>query len=153
MQKFSTHTSEGFPAPEANMKCELTLPDRRDDPSLSIPPLHTHTSEGISAPMADLKCETKCEGSFTLPEPPLKVGWLVAYKDRQGRLRGGCEEREAGTVQTCEWNGAGWVVTLPNGDRLPLSKIVSVAKTDPQGRILSAWTVREHGFNGEGSAR
>jgi len=87
------------------------------------------------------------------PEPPLKAGWSVAYKDRQGRLRGGSDEREAGTVAACERTGSSWLVTLTNGDRLPLAKIVGVVRTDAQGRIVAAWTTREHGFDGERGAR
>ncbi|MGQ0557485.1 MAG: hypothetical protein ACT4PN_16250 [Nitrospiraceae bacterium] len=81
--------------------------------------------------------------------PPLLPGWLIAHRDQRGRLRGGCDEREVGTVNGCEWTGSSWIVTLPNGDRLPLSKIVSVARTDAQGQVVAAWTVREHGYDGE----
>ncbi|MBX3350119.1 MAG: hypothetical protein KF747_15445 [Nitrospira sp.] len=84
------------------------------------------------------------------PEPPLQAGWLVCYRDQQDRLRGGYEEREAGTVAACEWSDSGrWIVIVLNGDRLPLWRIISVAKTDTQGRILGAWRVKEHGFDGE----
>jgi hypothetical protein len=84
------------------------------------------------------------------PCPPLLPGWLVAYRHRDGRLRGGCDEREAGTVTACHWDGTGWTVSLSNGDRFPLQRITAVSKTDAQGRVLAAWAVREHGFNGEG---
>jgi len=82
---------------------------------------------------------------------PLLPGWLVAYRDPQGRLRGGCDERESGTVQECQWNEQGWMVHLTDGQRLPLSTIRSVGRTDDVGKIVAAWTVRGHGFNGEGS--
>lgn len=85
-------------------------------------------------------------------QPPLQPGWLVSYRDRQGRLRGGCDERGQATVQTCTWNGRGWLVILTNGEQLPLSRIVSVGQTDAQGRVIAAWTVREHGFDGGGQA-
>jgi len=88
-----------------------------------------------------------------MPEPPLQSGWLVAYRDAQGRLRGGCDEREAGTVAVCEWNGTGWMIQLTNGDTLPLRRIISVGKMDVDGYVIAAWTVRAHGFDGEGPAR
>jgi hypothetical protein len=84
------------------------------------------------------------------PKPPLRAGWLVAYRDSDGRLRGGCDDRQAGTVATCQWDGVGWTIQLTSGEHLRLSRIASVAKTDSAGNILAAWTVREHGFNGEG---
>lgn len=83
------------------------------------------------------------------PSPPLQSGWSITYRDKAGRLRGGCDEREAGTVHECRWDTAGWIVLLTNGDLLPLQRIVSVGKTDWEGRIVSAWTVRSHGYNGE----
>lgn len=82
------------------------------------------------------------------PEPPLQIGWLVAYRDRQGQLRGGCYEREAGTVAACQWSGSTWMVILTDGQRLPLQRILSVGQTDMEGKIVAAWTVREHGYDG-----
>ena len=37
--------------------------------------------------------------------PPLQPGWLVVYRDRQGVLCGGPDDREHGTVDRCVWNG------------------------------------------------
>lgn len=88
-----------------------------------------------------------------MPEPPLQPGWLVAYRGPQGRLRGGCDERDAGTVVACEWNGTFWTVGLTNGETIPLQRITSVAKTDGAGKILAAWDVRAHGHDGEGAGR
>lgn len=79
------------------------------------------------------------------PEPPLQSGWLVAYRDAQGRLRGGCDEREAGTVSGCEWIGTGWTIHLLNGTTIPLRSVSSVGV--PGG---AAWDVKRHGFNGNG---
>ena len=84
-----------------------------------------------------------------MPEPPLQSGWLVAYRDAQGRLRGGCDEREAGTVAGCEWNGTGWTIHLLNETTLPLRSVTSVGKTDAQGQVVGAWEVKHHGFDGE----
>lgn len=86
----------------------------------------------------------------TAPTPPLRSGWLVAYRDATGRLRGGADERDHGTVARCTWTGSAWTVRLTNGDELPLRRITAVAKTDATGRILAAWEVRHCGFDGEG---
>lgn len=86
---------------------------------------------------------------------PLTPGWLVVYpsqiRDGNGHLPlcGGCDDRLHGTVQDCAWDGTAWIVVLTDGQRLPLWRILSVAKTDERGHVLSAWTVREHGFDGK----
>jgi|CXWL01.1.fsa_nt_gi hypothetical protein len=80
--------------------------------------------------------------------PPLQPGWLVVYRDRQGVLCGGCDDRQRGTVDDCQWEEKGWTVHLMDGQRLPLSIIRSVGQTDDVGRIVAAWTVREHGYDG-----
>ena len=85
------------------------------------------------------------------PDPlaePLRQGWLVCYRDRAGRLAGGCDDRRHGTVKTCAWIGSTWMATLTDGQQLPLSRIVSVGQTDEDGRVVSAWTTREHGYGG-----
>ena len=82
-----------------------------------------------------------------LSAPPLQPGCLVTYRDEDWRLCGGADERDAGTVLEC----CHGIVLLTNGQRVPLHRILAVAKTDEHGRILAAWTVREHGHDGEGS--
>jgi len=84
------------------------------------------------------------------PDEPVLPGWLVCHRDRDGRLRGGCDDRAHGTVAGCTWDGGRWTVTLTNGQRLQLSAVLSVAKTNDAGAVLSAWSVREHGYDGEG---
>lgn len=79
------------------------------------------------------------------PTPPLLPGWLVGYRDRRGVLRGGCDDRLHGMVQQCVWSEQGWTVHLTDGQRLPSTSIRGVTALD--GR---AWTVREHGYDGEG---
>ena len=86
------------------------------------------------------------------PAAPLQPGWLVAYRDRRGALCGGCDDRTHGTVQECRWDGNGWTLCLTDGQRVPLSIIRSVGWTDSTGQIVAAWTVREHGYDGEGGA-
>ena len=83
--------------------------------------------------------------------PPLSPGWLVVYRDQRGTLRGGVDEREHGTVKECQWQGTGWFVVLISGESLPLSIIRAVGQTNGEGRLVAAWTVREHGLNGLGN--
>lgn len=82
--------------------------------------------------------------------PPIETGWLVTYSDQSGRLCGGSDDRAHGTVEACKREAGGWVVVLTDGQRLPLSTIRAIAATYPDGRIRGAWTVREHGHDGEG---
>ena len=84
-----------------------------------------------------------------VPTPPLQPGWLVVYRDPQGRLRGGHDERDHGTVAKMTWAGS-WTVRLTCGKTLSLSMVRSVAKTNGAGEVVAAWTVRDHGYNGEG---
>ena len=86
-----------------------------------------------------------------LPTEPLQPGWLVVYRDRAERLAGGCDDRDHGTVKESRWDAAGWSVHLTDGQRLPLRSIQSVARTSADGKVLSAWTVREHDYDGEGA--
>ena len=81
---------------------------------------------------------------------PLHPGWLVVYRDQRGTLCGGCDDRARGTVQACQWTEPGWTVMLTDGQRLPFSLIRAVGQTDATGRLIAAWTVREHGCNGKG---
>jgi hypothetical protein len=82
-------------------------------------------------------------------EPPLQAGWFVAYIDRQGRYRGGCDEPNIGTVRECRWDECGWTITLANSNSIPLSRIVSVGKTDSKGNVIAAWTVKGCGYDGQ----
>ena len=96
---------------------------------------------------------TDAEQADAGPTPPLQPSWLVCYRDRRGVLCGGCDDRAHGTVKECRWDGNGWIVQLTDGQWLPLSSIRSVGQTESTGQIVSAWTVREHGYTGEGPAR
>lgn len=86
------------------------------------------------------------------PTPPVLPGWLVTYRDSAGRLCGGAEDREHGTVQECRWEGGQWTLYLTDGQEMPLSFIRAVGQTDVNGRLIAAWTVREHGYDGNGKA-
>jgi hypothetical protein len=80
--------------------------------------------------------------------PPLRPGWLVVYRDQAGKLRGGADEREHGTVKNCQWHGTGWRLVLTSGEHLSLSSIRAVGRTNEAGQLLAAWTVREYGLEG-----
>lgn len=93
---------------------------------------------------------TDIYGRIEEPVTPILPGWLVAYRYRQGRLCGGSDDRAHGTVKECRWDGIGWTVHLTDGQQMPLYLIRAVGKTDDTGQILAAWTVREHGADGNG---
>lgn len=95
---------------------------------------------------------TLATDEVTAPIAPLQPGWLVAYSDPQGRLRGGCDERDHGTIAKMTWGHGSWTVCLVSGEALPLARVRSVAKTDNEGRVIAAWTTRDHGFNGDGAS-
>ena len=82
------------------------------------------------------------------PISPIRPEWLVVYRDHRWNLCGGCDDRQHGTVQKCQWGGGSWTVHLTDGQRLPLASIRSVGKTDGEGKLIAAWSVREHGFDG-----
>lgn len=128
-----------------------TLEDRTDIPD-TLPDLSRMSV--LSVPFSGILPEV----SFLAPKsqsptPPLQPGWLAAYRYHDGSLRGGCDERESGTVRECRWDGQGWTVVLSNGSSIPLSRVVSVGKTDGSGRIVAAWTARSHGYDGDESSR
>ncbi len=79
---------------------------------------------------------------------PIETGWLVTYSDQAGRLCGGSDDRAHGTVANCQREAGKWMVVLTDGQRLPLLSIRAIAATYPDGRIRGAWTVREHGYDG-----
>lgn len=87
---------------------------------------------------------------ITAPMPPLQPGWRIVYLDRKGKLTGGSDDPAHGTIVTCLWGGRGWTINLTDGQQVPLNRIKSVAAVDYNGRTMGAWTVREHGFDGEG---
>jgi len=58
-----------------------------------------------------------------------------------------CDDWQHGTVAKCRWSAGAFTVHLTDGQRLPLSIIRGVTKPDG-----SAWTVQQHGYDGEGPA-
>lgn len=113
-------------------------------PLIAVTPCETGspTSTAPTHPQADAVT------AVPSPMPPLQPGWLVCYRDRRGVLCGGCDDRQHGTVDECRWDGKEWTIHLTDGQRLPLFIIRSVGQTDCAGRIVAAWTVREHGYDG-----
>ena len=102
---------------------------------VSTPPIQA--DEGASLPVPP-------------PIPPLQPGWRLVYLDHQWKLAGGYDDPGHGTVEACRWEGGAWSVHLTDGQAIPLSRIRSVAAIDWKGRIMGAWTVREHGYDGQG---
>ncbi len=88
------------------------------------------------------------QGRAVEPLMPILPGWLVTYQDKEGRLSGGAEDRGHGTVQECRWDAGHWTVHLTNGQQVPLWVIRAVGQTDTDGRLLAAWEVRRHGYDG-----
>jgi hypothetical protein len=84
---------------------------------------------------------------------PVLPGWLVTYQDSAGRVCGGSEDRAQGTVQECCWEAGRWTLYLTDGQQIPLWRVRAVGQTDANGRIGAAWTVREHGYDGNGPVR
>ena len=74
----------------------------------------------------------------------------MVYRDRAGRLRGGDDERDHGTVARLEWVTGSWTVWLTNGESLPLSRVRAVSQTNGEGQIVAAWDVLGCGIDGHG---
>lgn len=101
---------------------------------------------------ADTHCESVyASGGTPHRISPIKAGWVVTYRDQAGKLCGGTDERVHGTVKECRWDAGRWMVCLTDGQQVPLSLVRAVSQTDEEGRTCSAWTVRDHGYDGEGS--
>ncbi|TKB68558.1 MAG: hypothetical protein E8D52_06000 [Nitrospira sp.] len=77
-----------------------------------------------------------------MPEPPLRSGWFVAYRNQRNRLHDG-------TVSRCDWIGTGWTIHLTSGTAIPFMWVTSVSKTDAAGKVIAAWLTSRHGFDGE----
>lgn len=113
-------------------------------PLIAAPSRESGSPASTAPPHPRVKAVTR----ETSPTSPLQPGWLVVYRDRQGRLAGGCDDREHGTVAECRWIAGAWTVHLTDGQQLSLSRIRSVAAVDCKGLLYEAWTVAEHGYDG-----
>jgi|CXWL01.1.fsa_nt_gi hypothetical protein len=77
----------------------------------------------------------------TAPIAPLQPGWSITHRAERGDL-------QRGIVEVMEYTPKGWIVVLSDGARLPLVRVEAVGQTDERGRLVSAWQVKEHGFDG-----
>ncbi len=111
------------------------LPERKED-SVSL-------SESVSIAGVVAQVPPRPD----LPSFPLLPHCFVTYTDSQGRLRGGWDERATSTVKQCHRVGADYKVELINGSRIPLWAVRAVGQLNVEGRIIAAWTVREHGYD------
>ena len=84
--------------------------------------------------------------------PPLQPGWRIVYRNDHWQLAGGCDDPDHGTVQSCQWDGVTGIVTLTDGQTIPLSRVRSVGAVDYKGRLYGAWTVSAHGYDGNSSS-
>jgi hypothetical protein len=82
------------------------------------------------------------------PASPLPHHCFVTYIDARGALCGGWDERGTSRVTQCHGTGGNCQVELSDGRRIPLRSIRAVGQTDAAGNLLAAWTVREHGYDG-----
>lgn len=118
-----------------------SLPDITDTlPSVS----------GLSGP--DLESLPEIAGRDTstgVPTSLIQPGWLVTYRAPDGRLQGGDLDRHHGALATSAYGAHGWIFTLTDGQAVHVSSIRGVSRTVADGRIVAAWTVREHGLDGE----
>ena len=102
----------------------------------------------LAVPHLEVSAKISPSPQAEKPTPPMKPGWLVVYRNHEWVLCGGCDDRQHGTVQECRWRMGAWTVHLTDGQWLPLASIRSVGKTDGEGKLVAAWTVREHGYDG-----
>lgn len=84
------------------------------------------------------------------PASPLPLHCFVTYTDSQGRLCGGWDERNACTVKQCHGVGPDCRVELAKGGMIPLRAVRAVGSLNAEGRLIAAWSVREHGYDGNG---
>src|SRR5215831_5696257 len=85
-----------------------TLEDRADKTDI-LP--ESASVSGMSDPFPGILSEISTPLSKNLPPaPPLEPGWLVTYRNQDGKLCGGSENKEDGTVQECRWEAGRWTV-------------------------------------------
>ena len=131
-------------------KFSADIPQSRTDNPDIVPVLPSVS--GLSGPDIEVSVKILPLQPDAEPTPPLQPGWRVVYMDNQWKLAGGNDDPGHGTVQSCRWVAGDWAVHLTDGQAIPLGRIRSVAAVDWKGRCYGAWTVREHGYGGEGPA-
>lgn len=81
---------------------------------------------------------------------PIKVGWLIVYRDGK-ELRGGPEDKQAGLVVNAEFNGREWCFAVANGNTIPAHQVRGVTETNVHGESVAGWVVRDCGLDGRKS--
>lgn len=122
-----------------------TLEDRTDIPD-TLP--DSARMSVLSVPLSGILAEKLPSLPPAPAAPPLPPYCFVTYIDSQWRLRGGWDERNACTVRQCHGGGAACQVELSNGDFIPLQAVRAVGQLNAEGRLVAAWEVRDHGYNG-----
>lgn len=98
------------------------------------------TKEDFQAQQGQAETEEHTRGLYP--------GWRIAFRNQEGRLIGGIEDKEHCTVEAC----LDREVLLTDGQRVPLAAITGVTAIAPDGRFLAGWEVRKHGLSGEGKS-
>jgi hypothetical protein len=75
---------------------------------------------------------------------------LVAYRGGDGKLHGGYDDPQHGTVRSRQYGSSGQTFTLTDGAVISAKSVVSVGNVDSEGRVIAAWTVRRWGLDGLG---
>lgn len=103
----------------------------------------------LSVPLSDILAEKLPAPSVATPATPvLSTRCFVTYLDSTGRLCGGWDERSACMVRQCHGLGSACQVELSSGVMISLRAVRAVGQLNDEGRLLAAWTVREHGYDG-----
>lgn len=106
---------------------------------------------GVSVP--ETQEATKTSPGAPPPVPPLPARCFVTWHDSNGKLCGGWDDRDTSIVKRCHGTGATSQVELSNGKTIPLRSVRAVGQLNAEGRLIAAWTVRAHGYEGEGPTR
>ena len=114
---------------------------------------HSALMSVLSVPLSGILAEELPSPPPAPPAPPLPLYCFVTYIDSSGRLCGGWDERNACTVRQCHGSGAACQVELSNRDFIPLQAVRAVGQLNAEGRLVAVWTVRDHGYDGNGPVR
>lgn len=108
---------------------------------------------GLSVPLSGILAEKIPSPPVAQPAPVLPARSFVTYLDSTGRLCGGWEEWNTCTVRHCLGVGDDCQVELSSGGMISLRAVRAVGQLNAEGRQMAAWTVREHGYDGNSPAR
>lgn len=124
-----------------------SLEDRTDIPD-TLP--NSVSMSVLSVPVSGIPAKKIFSPTVDSPASPLPAHCFVTYSDTQGRLCGGWDERNACTVKQCHGVGADCQIRLSDGHTIPLRAVRAVGQLNTEGRLIAVWTVREHGYDGNG---